>query len=95
MFTIKFQRILRSVQTYLNILNFAIQYSQMDQIKSREAILLRKNEAINLELEDIKNSTSGIQEELHALDRRVRNILESHLFRSAEKNVQDESIFQN
>ena len=29
------------------------------------------------------------------IDRRVRNILESHLFRSAEKNVQDESIFQN
>ena len=71
MFTIKFQRILSSVQTYLNILNFAIKYSQMDQIKSREAILLRKNEAINLELEDIKNSTSGIQEELHALDLQV------------------------
>ena len=75
MFTIKFQRILRSVQTYLNILNFAIQYSQMDQIKSREAILLRKNEAINLELEDIKNSTSGIQEELHALDLQVLHLI--------------------
>ena len=75
MFTIKFQRILRSVQTYLNILNFAIQYLQMDQIKSREAILLRKNEAINLELEDIKNSTSGIQEELHALDLQVLHLI--------------------
>ena len=82
MFTIKFQRILISVQTYLNILNFAIQYLQMDQIKSREAILLRKNEAINLELEDIKNSTSGIQEELHALDLQVcpiRNLMSKSL----------------
>ena len=43
----------------------------MDQIKSREAILLRKNEAINLELEEIKNSTSGIQEELQVLDLQV------------------------
>ena len=29
------------------------------------------------------------------IERRVRNILESHLFRRAEKNVPDESIFQH
>ena len=29
------------------------------------------------------------------LNRRVQNRLESHLFRRAEKNVQDKSIFQN
>ena len=40
---------------------------------------------------DTKSTTA---EEVR-INRRVRNILESHLFRSAEKNVPDESIFQN